>query len=248
MTADAGDRFTGAADVYARYRPGYPPALLDWVIREAGLAHGDRVADIGCGTGIASRLLAEHGLRVVGVDPNADMLREAAAHGGASYLRARAEATGLADASVRLVVLAQALHWLALEAALTELGRVLAPGGRLAVFYNLRGESPFMAEYDALLRRFSGEYRVLESWRRALETLEAHPRVREPQRHECAHAQRFDREGLLGRAFSSSYVFRGVSDRDGFREALGALHRRYAHEGRVEFPYRAIGLLVRLEP
>jgi SAM-dependent methyltransferase len=149
---------------------------------------------------------------------------------------------------VRMVVVAQALHWLALDPALAELGRVLAPGGRLAILYNLRAESPLLAEYDALLRRFSDEYRVLESWQQALAALKTHPWVRDPRRHERAHAQRFDLEGLLGRAYSSSYVFRGVSDHDGFREALGSLHQRYAHGGWVEFPYRAIAVVVRLEP
>ena len=108
---DPRERFCGAAADYARFRPSYPPALLDWILAESRVQPADRVADVGCGTGILSRLLAERGLAVVGIDPNEDMLAEARAAGGpAEYVRGEAAVTGLADASIVLVTVAQAFH------------------------------------------------------------------------------------------------------------------------------------------
>lgn len=120
---------------------------------------GDRVADVGCGTGILTDLLADRGLDVVGIDPNEDMLAEARRAGGrAEYRGGEAAATGLGDASVALVTVAQAFHWFDTDAALGELHRVLRPGGHVAALWNLRASGPLMAEYDRLLRRFSREY------------------------------------------------------------------------------------------
>jgi SAM-dependent methyltransferase len=246
--ADARERFSRAAGLYARCRPGYPSALVDWILGEAGLTPGARVVDVGCGTGIFSRLLDEHGLDVIGLDPNADMLAEARARGGARYLRAEAAATALAGRSVALVAVAQAFHWFSLEAALAEFARVLAPGGHVAAVYNLRADSPFMREYDALLRRFSGEYSLREGWEQTLAAIARDPRVRSPRRIELPHEQRFDEDGLLGRARSSSYVFRGVRDADGFEAELRALHARHAVEGVVRYPYRSTALVFCLEP
>jgi len=67
-------RFSGAAAGYARFRPGYPEALVDWVVAESAVREGDRVVDVGCGTGILTRMLARRGFDVVGIDPNEDML------------------------------------------------------------------------------------------------------------------------------------------------------------------------------
>ncbi len=243
---NAGDRFTGVAEGYARHRPSYPGALVDWVIAEAALRPGDAVADVGCGTGIFTRLLAARGLDVVGIDPNEDMLAQARAEGGPRYGRGEAHATGLADASVALVTVAQAFHWFELDAALDELARVLGAGGSVAAIYNLRAECTFLRDYDRLLRRFSREHGVLESWESTLREIERHPRVAAPRRRELAHAQAFDLEGLRGRAWSSSYVYRGVSDRDGFDAALAELFAAHARGGRVEFPYRATALVFSL--
>jgi SAM-dependent methyltransferase len=69
---DPRQRFAGAASGYARFRPSYPDALVDRVLAESGARPGDRVADVGCGTGIFTRLLAARGLDAVGVDPNED--------------------------------------------------------------------------------------------------------------------------------------------------------------------------------
>jgi SAM-dependent methyltransferase len=233
-------RFSGAADRYARYRPSYPDALVEWVVADAGVRPGDLAADVGCGTGLFTRLLAARGIDVVGIDPNEDMLREARAAGGARYARGEAAATGLADASVALVTVAQAFHWIPIDPALAELARVLRPGGRVAAVWNLRGLGGFMVEYDGLLRRFSREYGVLESWEETLRRLKAHSGIASGRDFETTNAQLFDLEGLRGRAWSSSYVFRGVEDREGFDDALARLFAAHARDGRIEFRYRAV--------
>jgi SAM-dependent methyltransferase len=237
-------RFEGGASGYARHRPGYPGPLVDWLIGEASVTADSLVADVGCGTGILTRMLAARGLRVVGIDPSADMLTQArAAGGGAEYRTGEAAATGLPDGSVDLVAVAQAFHWFDLDAALAEFNRILRPGGRVAAIWNIRGEGPFMADYDALLRRFSSQYEVLDSWEATLAALKRHPRVVHPREHRETHAQRFDRDALHGRAWSSSYVRHGVADNAGFDGALRTLFDRYARDGAVDFPYRAVALV-----
>ncbi|HUL80185.1 MAG TPA: methyltransferase domain-containing protein [Vicinamibacteria bacterium] len=244
---DPRERFAGEASGYARCRPSYPDALVDRLVSAAEVREGDRVADVGCGTGIFTRLLAARGLEVVGIDPSADMLAEGRAGGGAAeYRRGEAAATGLGDASVALVTVAQAFHWFDVDAALAEFQRILEPGRRVAAVWNLRGESPFMTAYHELLRAFSREYSVLQSWEESLAELRAHPRVLEPLEIEAPHAQRFDFEGLHGRAWSSSYVFRGVKDREGFDAALRALFDACARRGVLEFPYRSVALVFRV--
>src|SRR5437899_1526248 len=99
-------RFSGLADTYARYRPGYPPALFDLLVSRCGLGPGSLVVDVGSGTGISARALAQRGVPVVGVEPNADMraAAEAAASDHLHYRDGRAEATGLPDACADLVL------------------------------------------------------------------------------------------------------------------------------------------------
>jgi ubiquinone/menaquinone biosynthesis C-methylase UbiE len=215
------------------------------VVREAGVGPGETVLDLGCGTGILTRVLAERGLRVVGVDPNEDMLAQARVAGtsGIDYRRGDADETGLPDQSVALVTAAQAFHWLDLDGALEEIHRILRPAGHAAALWNIRGEGPFMAAYDALLRRFSSEYRILKSWESTLEQLRRHPRVLSARERWETHAQLFDLEGLRSRAWSSSYIFRGVRDRQGFDTALDRLYEAHARHGLVEFPYRTVGLV-----
>ena len=129
------ERFSGRAGVYQASRPGYPAALSEH-LASLGM-RGARVADIGAGTGIFSRLLLELGCTVFAVEPNSDM-RHTAELGLKTCDRfsigsGTAENTGLPEASVSFVTAAQAFHWFDPDAFRQECLRILEPGG-LAVF------------------------------------------------------------------------------------------------------------------
>ena len=75
-TTDSTQRFSDRVENYIRYRPSYPPQVLETLRVECGLTPDSTVADIASGTGIFSRLLLENGNRVYGVEPNRDMSGE----------------------------------------------------------------------------------------------------------------------------------------------------------------------------
>ena len=243
---DPRDRFSDAADLYHRYRPSYPGALLDWIEGTTGLRPPARIADVGCGTGISTRLFVERGFDVVGIDPNEPMLAYARAGGGARYLKGTATETGLPAASVDLVAVAQAFHWFAVPETLAEFRRILAAPGWCAVFWNLRAESPFMADYDRLLRTHSTEYEVLLKPEPTLQAIVQAESVAALSEAAFANRQLLDREGLLGRAHSSSYVIHGVADPEAFDRALDDLFDRHQRDGQVELPYRTVAACFRL--
>ena len=244
---DPRERFSAAADLYHRYRPSYPEALLDWIDESTGLRPPARVADVGCGTGISSRPLAGRGFDVTGVDPNAAMLAHArAAGGGAVYRQGTATETGLPDGSADLVTVAQAFHWFDVPAALAEFTRILARPGWCAAFWNLRRSSPFMDDYDALLRAQSTEYEVLLKPEATIQSIVKAQGIAEVRQGEFPNRQLLDRDGLFGRAYSSSYVIHGVADPDGFNRALGEVFDRHQSGGAVEFLYRTVAVCFRL--
>jgi SAM-dependent methyltransferase len=247
---DSRDRFSAAADDYARYRPDYPDDVVLACADYAGLRSGARIVDIGCGTGISSRLFARHGYGVTGVEPNAAMLAKAVESGGGpKYLPGDAAHTGLPDASADLITCAQALHWLAMDQCAPEWKRVLKQNGACAAFWNFRRDDGWQAEYEDLLGKFSSEYPVVQKatgkgddnsgW------VKASPLCVDVREHDFTNSQRMDWGALLGRANSSSYVIHGMKDRAGFEAALKYLFERHSVNGIVEFSYRTYVLLWR---
>ncbi|MFE7606010.1 class I SAM-dependent methyltransferase [Brachybacterium paraconglomeratum] len=126
--------FAGQGADYDRLRPGYPDAALDAMLAAGPL----RAVDLGAGTGKLAWALVERGLEVTAVDTSAAMLEVAGARcEGLATRVAPAEATGLPAASAELVTVAQAWHWFDAEAASAEVVRLLAPGGVLALVWNM---------------------------------------------------------------------------------------------------------------
>jgi SAM-dependent methyltransferase len=131
-------RSFGAASVqYERGRPTYPEDAVDWLLPVG--AH--KVLDLGAGTGKLTRRLVARGLDVVAVEPS-DGMREqfTRALPNVSALAGSAERIPLTDDAVDAVLVAQAWHWVDVEHAVPEVARVLSPGGRLGLVWNIRDE------------------------------------------------------------------------------------------------------------
>jgi SAM-dependent methyltransferase len=141
--------FGGAAGLYERARPGYPQAAVDWLLPPGAR----RVVDLAAGTGKLTRLLVERGLEVVAVEPSAGMRAEfARVLPGVPVLDGAAEGLPLEDGSVDAVLVGQAWHWVDPEPASREVARVLVPGGRLGLVWNLRDPSAaWVAELERIV-------------------------------------------------------------------------------------------------
>ena len=135
--------FEKEAQAYARGRPDYPAALSAWLAQALGLGPGREVADVGAGTGKFTALLATTGATVVGVEP-VDAMRakiDALQLPTVRAMAGTAQAIPLSAATLDAVVCAQAFHWFATRDALDEFHRVLRPGGKLGLVWNVRDES-----------------------------------------------------------------------------------------------------------
>jgi ubiquinone/menaquinone biosynthesis C-methylase UbiE len=133
--------FGAAAADYERARPSYPPESIDVLRRDLGVGPGARVCDLAAGTGKLTRLLVATGADVVAVEPVAGMRDQLAeVLPDIDVLDGTAESIPLADDSVDLVTVAQAFHWFKFDEALAEIGRVVRPGGGLAILFNQRDE------------------------------------------------------------------------------------------------------------
>jgi ubiquinone/menaquinone biosynthesis C-methylase UbiE len=126
------DHFSSVSSSYAKFRPTYPAALFDWL--GGVVPTHDAVWDCACGNGQASVDLAARFARVIATDASAAQIAAAAPHPRVEYRVAPAEKSGLADASVDLVTVAQALHWFGIDVFFAEVRRVTKHGGALAAW------------------------------------------------------------------------------------------------------------------
>ena len=135
----AASGFGGQADAYERGRPSYPSGAVAWLVEGLSIGPGRRVLDLGAGTGKLTRMLGATGAELVAVEPVAAMRAQfAAVLPDIELLDGTAEAIPLPDQSVDVVVAAQAFHWFDPLPALTEIARVLRPGGGLGMVWNER--------------------------------------------------------------------------------------------------------------
>lgn len=242
--SDPTSRFSDRVEEYARWRPGYPTAVLDAIGSEIGLRPEQVVADVGSGTGLLSRMFVENGNVVYGVEPNRAMAAvaevELSPSGRFHSVDGRAEATGLPDASVDLVTAGQAFHWFSVPETRVEFRRILRPRGGVALVWNLRklDSTPFLREYEAFVRHWSTDYAEVSARYADQTELRAFFGEGGWREHRFCSAQRFDLEGLRGRLLSSSYTPRaGDLRRERMLAALPGLFAAHACDGKVAFEY-----------
>jgi len=148
--------FDEIAAEYDRHRPVYPEELIDRACRVAGIGSGDRVLEVGCGSGQLTRSLAGRGLRVTAVEPGTTLLSLARQNleGAAEveFVNARFEDAQLPRERFRAVFSASAFHWVDPEASWQRAADVLGPGGTLAlVQYFGMDEARSKQDQDAVL-------------------------------------------------------------------------------------------------
>jgi SAM-dependent methyltransferase len=126
------DHFSTGSSDYAAFRPSYPPALFDWL---AGQCFEHELAwDCATGSGQAAVELARHFRHVIATDASAQQIQSAKSQPGVEYRVAAAESSGLENASVDLITVAQAAHWFDLDRFYAEAKRVVRPQGVIALW------------------------------------------------------------------------------------------------------------------
>ncbi|MEI9998637.1 MAG: class I SAM-dependent methyltransferase [Verrucomicrobiota bacterium] len=204
------ERFSNRVDNYRRYRPSYPPEVIDFIRTIAELAPGAPVADVGSGTGILSRLMLEAGWDVYAIEPNAAM-RAAAEDELATFatfhsVAAPAEATSLPAASMDAVACAQSFHWFDRDAAKAEFHRILRTDGWVFVIWNQRTrETPFDRGYYDIIASLGHAYDGVRN-RDDENDLPTFFRPRTYLEADYPNPSPLDWEALRGRFLSSSYV------------------------------------------
>ncbi len=144
--------FGGIASQYERYRPGPPPAAVDWILPDGA----QTVVDLGAGTGALTRLLVGRVPDVVAVEPD-DRMRAVLSEAvpAARAVAGRGESIPRPDASADAVIASTSWHWMDLVPTLTEVARVLRPGGVLGVLWSGPDpEAAFMAQAQAAMSAF----------------------------------------------------------------------------------------------
>jgi SAM-dependent methyltransferase len=245
--SDPTERFTGRADHYARHRPRYPAALLEVLAAEAVLAPLDVVADVGAGTGILAELLLRHGNAVVAVEPNASMRAGLVplqrAWPSLRVTGGSAEATQLPDACVDVVMAGQAFHWFDPVRSKREFARILRPGGRIALVWNVRDRTstPFLRGYESMLDRHAAEYARLKPGPINLPALQEFFAPGGFEARSLPHHTSYDLPGLQGLLRSTSYAPQpGEPAHDAMLVELGRLFAANANDGTVTMQYQTL--------
>ena len=237
--ADAKQRFSNRAADYVRYRPGYPPEVLDVLRKECDLRPGHVIADIGSGTGFLSELFLKNGNAVFGVEPNREM-REAGelhlqSYRGFVSVEGSAEATTLPEACADFVAAGQAFHWFEPEKTRAEFRRILRPQGWVVALWNFREmETPFARAYEDILVKYGTDYtRVRDSYPQSHD-VQSFFLGGEFLHHTLPNVQFLDWDGLAGRLRSSSYIPKdGHANFAPMMDALREHFRTYQENGRV---------------
>jgi SAM-dependent methyltransferase len=245
MISDPTKRFSDRVDNYVKYRPGYPGEVITFVQNECNLSGQSVIADIGSGTGIFTKLLLDKGYKVFAVEPNDDMQEAARQYLGHNKhfmpTAGSAEVTTLPSGSIDLIVCAQAFHWFNNEKTQAEFKRILKNDGHAALIWNNRvaDADDFSIAYENILKQDSIDYNKVNHRNIGDIDFKAFFKDGNYKTAKFSNEQVFDEDGLLGRAFSSSYVPpEGTDDGEKFRGLLKDIFAKYNQNGKVCFRYQ----------
>lgn len=240
------DLFSQKGDIYSISRPTYALQLIEYLFKKVGLNKNSIIADIGSGTGIFAKQLADFCDTVICVEPNEDM-RRVAHQNLSSYFNLQiidgdAENTKLDNNSVDFITAAQSFHWFDTDKFIAESKRILKPNGKVILVWNMRDTEcdlckenyRIFASYCPRFKGFSGgtikdDKRIVRYFSGKYETVEFDNPIL------------FDKEKFISRSLSSSYSLKKGDDRyDEYIEELTDLFNRFSYNGLLTMPNKTI--------
>ncbi|WP_414583200.1 class I SAM-dependent methyltransferase [Scytonema sp. PCC 10023] len=232
--------FSGRATDYALYRPSYPPEAINTILEGFDQPSQLVAADVGAGTGIASRLLGDSEIKVIAIEPNEEMRLAATGHPMVEFRSATAEVTGLPDASVDLVTCFQSFHWFNPSPTLWEFHRILKPSGRLALVWGIWDEDDsFTKDLERLVFQASNNIPGLPSRESMVSALLETPYFQKVRQTNVPYQQWLDSQGLIGLVQSQGFVPLSGEERQQLVAQLQKLHKQAVDSsGKVCVVYR----------
>lgn len=132
-------RYSHNTEGYDKYRIVPPDDLLFSLIKLSKKNKPSYVVDLGCGTGLSTRIWADHADKIIGVDPSEDMIKEAKKHtiqNNINYIINYANKTNVEDNVADIVTASASIHWMDPETTLVEITRITRKGGVFAAYGN----------------------------------------------------------------------------------------------------------------
>jgi SAM-dependent methyltransferase len=239
--------FDRDTDAYARWRPGYPDRLYAILERVCGLGPETAVLEIGPGTGQATRELLARGARVTAVELGGNMAQRLRAElPGLTVVNADFTAVRLPDASFDLAVCATSLHWLDATVAVPKIARALRPGGWLAAWWTVFGDTSRVTPFrDRLVPMLDERLPGPPESHLTPRALQTEARVREltaggwftnVETEQLRWSPSFTPAEIAG-LFATFPNFAEHSDRDAILTDIAALATEHAHDGKVTENY-----------
>lgn len=212
---DSKQLFTQKSDVYAKGRPTYATQLIEYLFKEVGLNKNSVIADIGSGTGIFAKQLADFCNKVICIEPNEDMRRAACQdlsfYSNLQIVNGDAENTTLDNSSVDYITAAQSFHWFDVDKFIVESKRILKPNGKVILVWNMRDPGcdfykenyKLFAKYCPRFKGFSNgtkkdDPKIIKYFSGIYETIQFDNPIM------------FDRKKFINRCLSSSYSLKKV--------------------------------------
>ena len=241
------DQFTGKAASYTKGRPSYARAALDF-LKEQGIDETARIADIGAGTGIFSKQLAENGATVFAVEPNDDMRQAASEYlkgmPNARCVDGSAENTTLPDHSVDFISAAQAFHWFDKTAFRKECDRISVPDAKIVLIWNVEVfGGDFFRDYGEILKRLTTNDMPETDKKDPYDFFfkQAEAFLTDFKRVEFDNTLYMDEDTFLSKSLSSSAAPKKDDSRyEPFVRELKELFARYRENGVLTYPHKTV--------
>ena len=235
------EKFTGKAEIYAKYRPSYPDELIDWLFERT---QAKNVADIGAGTGIFTECLLKRFKSVTAVEPNDDMLKVLRKSVGdrVNIVKAPAESTNLESGQFGLVTTAQAFHWFDKPKFKKECQRILKWNGMLAVIWNERVQNDVANARNEVCMKYCGAYHSghVDTGYKDFDgdTFLRNEYFSEMEYFRIENNVTMTKEHFIGDNLSRSYALKeGDENYSDFVSELESVFDKFNKDGFVEIPY-----------